>query len=454
MLNSPTKKICTHSEKFYVIIIILVSLLSVSFAKDFDDNRQSDRKTSFTQSCGANCLSIAMLLLGRDVSAEKCIELADVDPGTGRTSLAKLLRAVKSLGQDAVGMNLSPQELALINKPAILHVFPPPGERHFVVFSKMNGRSFELLEISADVGPQKQVYTADQLELLWDGDCLVLSDKRLYSTFIIFAWRCRYAFAVLIGVFAGTAVWRVMKKRVCGFVSNGLVLRLATGFAVVTLCLIAIVVGPTITKNSKSDLVVGAHAINVGELEWSKGWRGPVCWLKNNGHKPLHIDSTSIKRSCTCILAHSSQSIIEPGKEAYLELHIRGQRKAGSFEHSVWLPANGEYYECNRLTVQGHVVGHTVTYPPQVLFEACTTGHKRRIVCLVRKPNIAIYDVHSDLPFLSCTSRPCELGYEIEVALTEVPEQEKFEGNVIIVISDDDPSFRELKIPVYGIACN
>ena len=124
-------------------------------------------------SCGVQALQIAMSLAGHSVDISKCAELAGIDPN-GATTLANLQSAAKALGQTTRGMQLSPEELAFIGCPAVLHVSLPGAKSHFLVFESSDKGCFELID-SARNG-QKNLYTADQLRLMWKGNCIVFTE--------------------------------------------------------------------------------------------------------------------------------------------------------------------------------------------------------------------------------------------------------------------------------------
>jgi|GEM_PF-4236284 len=97
------------------------------------------------RSCGPLTLVKALSLLGCSAEADRCAALAGTD-ANGVTTLAGLLKAAKALGQRAAAMNLTPRELSLVNRPAILHVSMPHVADHFLVFAFSDGRSFELTD--------------------------------------------------------------------------------------------------------------------------------------------------------------------------------------------------------------------------------------------------------------------------------------------------------------------
>ena len=92
-------------------------------------NGQKGLAQTPAQSCGPLALAKALYLLGHSVDASRCAERVRT-AADGSTTMAGLVSAARSLGETAIGMRLSPAELALVNRPAILHVRLPHASEH------------------------------------------------------------------------------------------------------------------------------------------------------------------------------------------------------------------------------------------------------------------------------------------------------------------------------------
>ena len=72
-----------------------------------------------------------------------------------------------------------------------------------MVFASSDGINFELIDPLSKSTDIRQFYTADQLRLMWKGDCLVFTPRPLLTSIKIGLWRARGVITVLGGLIVG-----------------------------------------------------------------------------------------------------------------------------------------------------------------------------------------------------------------------------------------------------------
>jgi hypothetical protein len=429
-------------------------------AADLSSER-SGQDVSRLKSCGPLALQTAMTLLGRSAELIQCADLAGADD-SGTTSLAGLLNAAKAMGVRAVGMRLSPEELARLNRPAILHVSLASTDNHFVVFASGHDGWYEVIDPTQ--GEHESLYSAEQLRLMWEGDCLVFTDRPLVAALVCGTHRSRNIVAVVLGVTVGIvcalAALRLpyVGRSLCRFLpgtASGLTsCSLAVLAAVATL--IAVGAGYSAGPGHGSrdhDVIVGASRLDLGELEWGQVFSTSV-WIGNAGHKTLDPNKVKVVTSCRCIRARVSEEEILPDQKGKLKLRLGPLKEIGPFRYSVTLLPDGGSTGPSVLTLQGRVSGPGgIAYPPRLYFGRVgdPSSAQKTIAYVLLKPDTRIVDVTSSIPQVKCTfARRDTRTFLITVSVTALPAAGPFEGT--ITIATNDPHTKEIKVPFSGVA--
>lgn len=445
-----------------ILILSLILLFPNTSSANAESMPQKPLDKKAAQSCGPLSLVTALSLLGRSVDASTCAKLAGSDD-VGMTTLAGLQNAVESLGEHSKGMHLKPDELALINRPAILHVSLPSDRIHFVVFVPGNDASFDLIDPTR--GKEKESYTAEQLHLMWDGDCLVFTPTPIMTSIKIGIWRVRGIIAALAGLVSGLLLAVLLTPKLppyCRFPS-GIHLATARWPIVTGLCLfVVIIAGVTVFSlltimndrplSTKPRLVLGATTLNLGEIQIGQASKVST-WLGNRGRHLLKIDKKKIKPSCRCLRISLSKSELRGGDKSSLQIGLNPQYKIGPFQYSVLIPSNDPEENNKVLNIKGQVTGLTgVVYPPRLYFGRVrdTEDVLKTLVYYARRPEFDVLNVTSDSPLVTCNFRKFSSVFKVNVSLTELPKLGPFKGTIKIVTNDPESDHTETEIPFYG----
>jgi hypothetical protein len=404
-----------------------------------------------------------MSLLGHSIDITRCAELAGTDPN-GTTTLAGLQNATQVLEQSCKGMNLTPNELVFIGCPAILHVSLPSAKDHFVVFTSSNNGFFELIDPAR--GQQKNLYTADQLRLMWKGDCLVFTENPFMASLKAGTYRVRGIISVIVGITLGTfaAISMVFGlSRHSGFSFDTITVstRRSVAFVLGTIVFVATVImvmgmraaGNDSTKAKGPQLILGATVLNIGDLAWGKSFVTSI-WIGNRGSGTLRIDKKKVMTSCSCLHATVSKSELKESDKDQLRIRMGPQKQMGPFQYSVFIPSNDPQLG-KVLTVQGQVTGPgSIVYPPRLYFGRVdgAEGASKKLLYILRRQDIKILKVTSDLPFVTCTFNKRNAStFEINVSMEELPKQGPFNGTINIVTNDPETEYAEIAVPLSGI---
>lgn len=446
-----------------IALILFAIILAGSVHARPENNSVVGLDEKVVNSCGPLSITEAFSLLGHSVSSSQCAKLAGTDPN-GVTTLAGLQTAVSALGESATGMHLSPEELALIKRPAILHVSTPGIDDHYVVFASMTGYYFNLIDPLRD--NVKEKYTAEQLRLMWQGDCLVFTPRPFLASLKVGAWRLRGIIAGCAGIVIGIlmsilVIDRLAKHR--RFPINTTLANiqkpvmtvlgifvLVAAFGIV-LSVQAIAAGRPVSK--APCLLLGNAALNLGDVDFGKPLHTAV-WLGNTGSDTLKIDSKKIKGSCSCIRASASSSELKSGDKGYLRVYFNPPRKIGPFKYSLLVPSNDPHGD-KVLTVKGRIIGAGgVVYPPQLYLGRVKNieGVDKKLFYVLRRPDIKIVKVTCNLPSALCTfSKRNASAFEINVSLTELPKPGLFRGIINILTNDPETEYAKIAVPFSGI---
>jgi len=414
-------------------------------------------------SCGPLALQTAMSLLGHSVEISQCAELAGTDPN-GTTTLAGLQNAIQVLEQPCKGMNLTPNELAFIGRPAILHVSLPSAEDHFVVFNSSNKGFFELIDPMR--GQQKNLYTAEQLRLMWKGNCVVLTENPFLSSLKAGTYRSRGIISVIVGIALGTFTAILIAfglSRYSSFSLDTITVSTRRSAAVVlgSIVLVATVVmvmgmlaaGNDSPKAKSPQLILGATVLNIGDLAWGKPFMTSI-WVGNGGSGTLKIDKKKVMTSCACLRAAVSKSELKGRDKDQLKIRMGPPKQMGPFQYSVFVPSN-DPQQGKVLTVQGQVTGPGgIVYPPCLYFGRVdgAEGASKKLLYILRRRDIKILNITSDLPFVTCTFNKRNAStFEINVSMEEPPKQGPFHGTINIVTNDPETEYAEIAVPLSGI---
>ena len=284
---------------FLILFFTLIFTVLSHPATEISSSVLSDDKV--VHSCGPHSLRTVMSLLGHHVDIAKCAKLAGTDPN-GVTTLAGLQSAAKFLGVSAKGLCITPYELAFVGGPAILYCTLPNNKEHFMVFNSFSRGWFELID-PMQTG-QKNFYTADQLHLMWDGNCIVFAQNPALASLKTGIYRSRHIIAVTIGtslgillaVVIGSYLFRhrdsslhtmTASDRKSAIAVLGCIAVIATG---ITLFCMQRIRGRRFTVKDPC-LIIGTTVLNVGDLKWGGTYTASI-WIGNNGSGTLKINGS------------------------------------------------------------------------------------------------------------------------------------------------------------------
>jgi hypothetical protein len=422
-------------------------------------SRADEQQRKVSESCGPQALVAAFALGGQQVEPSQCATLAATSP-QGITTLSGLQKAARALGGRVHGMCLTPAELALLDRVAILHAAVPGRPDHYLVFASCENGLFKVLNPTRSRAPQ--YFTSQQLKLTWDGNCLVFTPTaaldlvrvgvhRMYRLFMIAAGTGLGLWAAVIfsrRVFRGTdaAARRQRQRRallggLCAVTMLALTI-LITSLSVFATRRLFLERGPR--------LVLGASVVDFGDVARGRSASMSV-WVANAGRRELQIDEEGVKTSCACVAARLSRTTLPSRARQVLRIDVGPKSRLGPFEHSVRVacraPAGGQV-----LKVRGNIVGPGVAYPPRLYFGQVgrdTQNPVKSFLYLARYPQTKIIDIACDAPYLKCRLVDEKPGAaQFEASLIALPNEEYWEGN-ITVATTDSPS-EKITIPFAG----
>jgi hypothetical protein len=441
------------------IVLSDSSLLCAGMQNDY----RAKLNDKAVNSCGPQALRIAMSLLGHSVEISRCAELAGTDPN-GVTTLAGLQSAAQTLGSHAKGMHLTPEELDFIGRPAILHVSLPVAKDHFMIFTSSNGGWFELIDPVQNA--QKNLYTADQIRLMWKGNCIIFKQNPLLISLKAGIYRSRrvitviigIGFGVLLAVLIGSYFFRRSDSSVLMMTETArkstisvLGCILIVSAFIMLFCMQRI---RSIRYTEKDPrLILGTTVMNVGDLDWGRSFTSSI-WIGNGGSGTLKIDKKKVMTSCTCLKAIVSKTELTEFEKSELKFRVTPPKKIGPFQYSMYIPSD-DPHGGKILTVKGQVAGAGgVVYPPSLYFNRIndTKRSSKKLLYILRRPDVKILNVTSDLPFAVCTFSKRSAGaFEINVSLSELPKPGPFSGTVNILTNDPETEYAEIAVPFSGI---
>jgi hypothetical protein len=413
------------------------------------------------ESCGPQALAAAFSMLGKEVNLSQCATLAGTD-ANGLTAMAGLEDAARSLGATVRGVRLTPDELGMLNRVAILHVTMPRLANHYIVFRSVKDGLFEIIDPSRTRLPQ--YYTREQLVLMWDGACLLFSRwpltdlarvsvRRWSAPLVVCAAGC-------LGFILARLLWRRMlwgrEGRPCSrsevrlFVagSSGLA---ALSCAVVMGLLIAMAVRSLCT-DKHGQLLLGTSVLELGDVPRGEPIQVDT-WVANIGRTSIHVKQPAIRTSCSCAKAEVQESVLPPGTKQRMRIAIGAKAKPGPFEHSIFIPSD-DPSGGRVLWVKGNIVGPGVAYPPQLHFVVrgnVQNGRLKNFVYIGESPETRITRITCDVPYVRCRLLDEKPGIaRFEAMLTDLPAADHFNG--MITIDTSDASRAEVRIPFSGVA--
>ena len=464
-MTTADEKLCHPGTSHISLLAIFIVALFAQLAHCNVVNIQHKKiPEKIVESCGPRSLNAALSLLGHSVDIYRCAELAGTDDN-GVTTMAGLLSASRVLSKPAKGMHLSPKELALINNPALLHVSLPDAKEHFMVFASSDGINFELIDPLSKSTDIRQFYTADQLRLMWKGDCLVFTPRPLLTSIKIGLWRARGVITVLggliVGMLGATIVIAKLSKYHYSFLNmNRTMSRRFVVAAISMLVVIGVVVCSILVlinnhyHSNNPNLVLGITSLNIGKIKLGKSFQTSI-WLCNFGKGNLEIDKKKIKKSCKCIGVELSKYELSSGEKTQMKIRLNPPRKLAPFEYSVFIPSSNykEQSKPSFIKIKGQVIGPGgIVYPPRLYFDRISNTEevRKELAYIVRRDGVKILNVTSDSPFVTCNFQRISHTFKIEVLLTKLPKLGPFNGIIKIVTNDPDPDYTEIKIPFYG----
>ncbi len=399
-----------------------------------------------SEACGPAALRSALSLLGRDVNPAACADLAETD-ANGVTTMAGLLRAVRSLQIPARAMRVTPHELALIDAPAILHASLPGDRDHFVVFRGPEGARLEISDPSNKI--QSALLTPAQLGLMWDGHCIVFTPKPLRTYLRVAVHRARAVLAsvlgLALGVIGSSYVLARMSKGVRTEIQSAVRERIALfrmvglgTVAGVVLLLLCVWIVPQ-DGRAGSPVFLGADVLDVGEIDWMTSFATSV-WTCNEGRRPIQVYNNKIKSSSASVRAKASQVELPAGTKGELKIALRPQRRVGPFEHSLLVPFSDDAGVAT-LKVRGSVLGPGTVYPPRLYFGRVESTQllRRKLLYFAHRPEARVQEIRCGSHSIEThvVSRSAFLT-EIEVILP-VPREEGDLRGTLEILADDRP---------------
>ena len=200
-------------------------------------------------------------------------------------------------------------------------------------------------------------------------------------------------------------------------------------------------------------LILGTTVLDVGDINLGDTYVSSI-WIANNGINLLKIDDKKIKTSCSCFRYKISELELKQSDKSELKFKITPAKKLGPFQYSIYIPSN-DPQGGKVLTVKGLVKGAGgVIYPPRLYFGRITNakGKRKELFYILRRPDVEVLNVTSDLPFVTCTfSKRISGAHEIDVSLTKIPKPGPFEGSIKIVTNDPETEYAEISVPISGI---
>ena len=443
-----------------VFMIIFYPVLACAQAQNTYHTKLGDKAVN---SCGPLALRTAISLLGKSVDIAECAELAGTDPN-GMTTLAGLQSAAQALGWSTKGMRLTTEGLAFIGGPAILHVCLPTAKDHFMVFASRKGDFFDLIDPTQ--GEQKTRYTAEQLGLMWEGDCIVFTPNPFMASVKAGVYRTRgmitIVVGIVLGIFAAVSISSGLSRHVCfsfdsitGAARKSIVVvLLSVAFVAATITVLgAMTIGNRRPKVGGPRLTIGTTVLNLGDVDIGKGFAASI-WVRNDGRGTLRIDKDGIMSSCSCVRATVSEFELSDGCKAELRVSLKPAKRIGPFEHSLYIPSN-DPQGGRVLFVKGQVSGlGGVVYPPCLYFGriASVEGVRKSLSYILRHEDIRVLEVQSDSPWVVCEfDQRSPEAFEIRVSLAELPKPGVFDGTIRIATNDPYPQGREIVVPFSGV---
>jgi len=412
-----------------------------------------------TESCGPSALAITLSLLGHSVESDAYAKLAETDE-KGNTTLAGLKKAADALGISAVGMQLTPEELARINHPAILHVMLPGDDGHFVVFASSDGKLYELID--PNNGGTKDSVTAEQLKLLWEGRCLVFTPRPLLTSITVSLTRADGMITcfggaivgILLAVFGVGHSLRHYGHRISAMARRSLASILA---ALVSVALIASAIASSkllSLRNGRSKpdgprLVLASSVIDVGTVAWKQRITRKT-WIGNSGRGTLSIDKKRLRASCSCVRTSLSGTELDEGEKGELRIGLTASR-IGPFRYSILIPSNDPKEAMHAVLLKGKAVGPAaMVYPLRLYFEWKNGKEQasRSLTYAALRPGIKVLEATSDSDLVKCNIQSTPLGtYSIDVSVAKSPGPGAFENSVRIVTNNPEA---DIRVPLYG----
>jgi len=118
--------------------------------------------------CGPVCVAEVARLLKRPIGLAEATKLLHPDP-IGRTSMADLIRGLRTLGFGAAGVNLDPNTISLLSCPVILHT---DGSHFAVVVTNETDRVVML-----DPPFPPAIVSTNSLADQWDGPAILVTSE-------------------------------------------------------------------------------------------------------------------------------------------------------------------------------------------------------------------------------------------------------------------------------------
>ncbi len=428
---------CPQSNIRHVLVLIMLYPVCVGCAKG------ASKEVERWNSCGPLALKTCLELVGQSVEAPMCADLANTTE-QGVTTMQGLVGAARRLGQNARGMQLTERELAVLNRPAILHVSYPDAKDHFCVFASYRNGGFELIDPARGVA--REMLSQEELSLLWDGKCVVFFRSPIVDTAKMICVHFASYLAVACGLAVGCCVAIVLRRRPehrCVLTWGSLFLMMMGAIAYVgTRC--------TLSLESKHSLVFGTDVVDFGDVPVGTPMVRNISYA-NTGRGVIRIDREKTKASCSCVEVIPSEEVLRGGQEGMLSIHVSPRRHLGVFEYRVYL-ATHDKQKPQTLVVRGNSVGPGVAFPPRLYFSNVKPRQdvNRTVIYVPRYPTYRVLRVESSSPAVECSMVQNRLGFAmIGISLRKLPDRGVFSGTIRLIVKDPEEAVAE--VPFEGI---
>lgn len=403
----------------------------------------SQRQEGKSDTCGPLALKTCLMLLGEEVEASACADLAETSDA-GETTMGGLAAAAEKLGQNVLSLRLSPAELAALNHPAILHVSYPQATEHFSVFSACQHGTFHL--INPTVSLARELLSEQQLESIWDGRCIVFTEHPARDKLSLTWMRSDLYLSVLCGLAMACAASRIAVRK------THWTAPMAWAAGLVMLVGVGVLLGLSGIpwRQPNEVLTLGMHSLDLGDLPAGSP-AGHDTWLANTSSRTLSIDAKRTRASCSCLRVSVDREELSGGERGVLKLRLAPRQRLGPFAYRAYV-VTADPTLVQTLTVRGNVIGPGKAFPPRLYFGRIRPGEvvTRTFEYVPMYPGCKAVDVMSNSPVVSCRLLQSTRGViMVGVSLVAPSTGGAFQGSIYLTVNDLEET--KIELPVDGV---